>query len=700
MLSAYLFPLLLVLLLLIHLPSLSAQTTTVAALLYNVTLLYQDNYALAPPAFQAALFNASAAIFQGDSGPPFATFGSSTSGDLTLRRLPTAQATAAGALCMDGSPYAYYIRRVNASVSANPSKWVVFFQGGSLCVDPISCAQRVHTPLGSSTGYLQYTTDLTNVLSTNRTQNPQLYDWNHVLLMYCSGDIFAGGTTSNATFASAGYPFYFAGAAITAAAIADLVATQGMANATDVIVSGVSAGGIGSIINVDSFAAALPNARVVGYPQAGWFTVGATYPQWLILAGGSPTSTLPRPYYDTIFFPVLQPIFTIFGYTPPPACLGYFLSIGQAGNASLCASVPVLYNFIRSPLFVLENRFDTFQLVNLNVVPVTPVLSTLNYIGYFGGRMVTSIATAVAGKGNIDGYFIPSCLDHPTYPMPVPGVSNAAINGVQPATVFAAWYAALSAGTLNLLTVQQFRVYDAANTLPLAQCSVSSAFSAPTPSVSGDPQFVGLLGQSFQVHGIDGAVYSLITSAAFQLNARFTFLGPSPARKCPVMPSTGEVGRACWTHAGSYLTEVGLRAKGVEGEGEGEGEEMVRLVGGGAEEGFSVVEVAGRGGKLGRVGVGEEVGSVRVVSSHEVVLSVGRWVVEVESVDGFVNVRSVTVKGGDLQGLESHGLLGQTWRRASGAGAVKEIEGEVDDYVLAEDDVFGSSFLYNRYTSE
>ena len=42
-------------------------------------------------------------------------------------------------------------------------------------------------------------------------------------------------------------------------------------------------------------------------------------------------------------------------------------------------------------------------------------------------------------------------------------------------------------------------------------------------SVLGDPQFVGLLGQSYQVHGIHGAVYSLISESSAQVNAPLLF---------------------------------------------------------------------------------------------------------------------------------------------------------------------------------
>ena len=203
------------------------------------------------------------------------------------------------------------------------------------------------------------------------------------------------------------------------------------------------------------------------------------------------------------------------------------------------------------------------------------------------------------------------------------------------------------------------------------------------PSITGDPQFVGLLGQSYQVHGIDGAVYALISEPAMQLNARFRFLtGP---RQCPVMPSTGRTSKACWSHEGSYLSELGLMTKATG--------EKVQVIAGSAQQGFESVSVNGQ-----QLAVGESTASNAVSrqSSHELVLRAGSFVVEVESVDGFVNLRSVTATVAKSQ-LASHGLLGQTWSTRRHQSTLKVIEGEVDDYVVAEDHVFGKLFMYNQY---
>lgn len=214
---------------------------------------------------------------------------------------------------------------------------------------------------------------------------------------------------------------------------------------------------------------------------------------------------------------------------------------------------------------------------------------------------------------------------------------------------------------------------------------------APTGGfVTGDPQFVGLRGQSFQVHGVDGAVYNLISDKTMQLNSRFTFLeGPRP---CPVMPSTGKPSAACWSHPGSYLSELALKTVGGS---------KLSVVSGDAATGFSSVTLDGKSLKPGSTAklvfpTGLS-GSISVDNTHELTISAGHFNLVVENNDGFVNLRQVSVPAASWSKLASHGLLGQTWQNKRYSGKIKEIEGDVDDYLIEDDNIFGDSFLYNRF---
>jgi hypothetical protein len=226
-----------------------------------------------------------------------------------------------------------------------------------------------------------------------------------------------------------------------------------------------------------------------------------------------------------------------------------------------------------------------------------------------------------------------------------------------------------------------------------SQCN-SFAFTrncpAPPTHITGDPQFSGLRGQSYQVHGIDGAVYSLISDRSMQLNSRFVFLrGPRP---CPIIPSTGKKSIACFAHAGSYLGNLALLTSG---------EDRLIVQSGKAAQGLASVLLNGEeltvGNNRSLSFSNGAVGFVSVLSSHELLLVSGVFELEVENSDEFLNLRRVRVRGDRWKELveeDAHGLLGQTWRVRRDKSA---IEGRVDDYMIASDDLFGTDFMFNRF---
>merc|ERR1712232_182963 len=63
---------------------------------------------------------------------------------MKLQLLPEDIAKEKGAQCLDHSPAGYYIRE------QDPKKWVIFLEGGGLCVTPIDCLTRVTSSQGSS----------------------------------------------------------------------------------------------------------------------------------------------------------------------------------------------------------------------------------------------------------------------------------------------------------------------------------------------------------------------------------------------------------------------------------------------------------------------------------------------------------------------------------------------------------------------
>lgn len=134
------------------------------------------------------------------------------------------------------------------------------------------------------------------------------------------------------------------------------------------------------------------------------------------------------------------------------------------------------------------------------------------------------------------------------------------------------------------------------------------AVADPNSGVVGDPILTGFLGQKFQVHGIDRQVYDLVSAADLQLNAQFVFLGQGES----VCTSEIKNRTQCWTHAGSYIGDVGVswtRSKGRNSNNVS----TVLIKPGAAREGLSI-EIDGK-----RIARGEN-GRVHMVQMRS-----GKW---------------------------------------------------------------------------
>lgn len=217
--------------------------------------------------------------------------------------------------------------------------------------------------------------------------------------------------------------------------------------------------------------------------------------------------------------------------------------------------------------------------------------------------------------------------------------------------------------------------------------SSSVAQSSSGPLIIGDPQFVGLRGQSFQVHGIDGEFYNLVSSTTSQVNAQFVFLNEG---SCPVID--GIVQTNCWSHPGSYLGAIGVQQI------VGDHVNRLHLVAGAAQQGFESVKVNDREIQVGDATVDTDAFSVSFESTHRVRCQIAEYEFVFDSSDMFIN-QGISMRV-PLDKLTSHGLIGQTHQSKLYPTAIKYIAGEIDDYLIDERDIWGSSFVFNRFNHQ
>eukprot|EP01084_Bolivina_argentea_P141560 248738_1 len=161
------------------------------------------------------------------------------------------------AVCLDGTPGVFYM-----SNGTESSKYVIYFQGGGFCPtlsqppEPRcfdDCYSRSQTPHGS-TQHAPPKMDLNHIgnavyLSNNKSINPLMANWNHIVCTYCDGGFFAGNKSQPDIYNNT--KIYYRGAVILYEIIQTLLNKYNMVAATDIVFAGTSAGGQAVYININ-----------------------------------------------------------------------------------------------------------------------------------------------------------------------------------------------------------------------------------------------------------------------------------------------------------------------------------------------------------------------------------------------------------------------------------------------------------------
>ena len=259
--------------------------------------------------------------------------------------------------------------------------------------------------------------------------NPDWCSWAKIYIPYCTGDMHSGTqTTRNPALGN----FYSSGHLAIAGVVADLRTNTDMCAApggsssahrspaaacspTSVLVTGSSAGGIAALMHTDYFAESFPGAAVKGAPQCGFFYPGVTAVD--DFAAGRPTPTAHLGF--------------IAGWKPwlPTGC-----AVATNNDLSTCTNAHTLYPFLRAPLFIRENQFDSAKLANCGWDGADS-----GYLKRWGSWMRAQLA--VIRQSKKDGYFSASCLEHGGN---FGWASSPVINGVTMREAMANWCALLA----------------------------------------------------------------------------------------------------------------------------------------------------------------------------------------------------------------------------------------------------------------
>jgi hypothetical protein len=167
--------------------------------------------------------------------------------------------------CIDGSPAGIGVRY---GIS---DELVIFFEGGGGCFNGATCGLFY----ASFANFNQLTFDLLwqgtvlqgGLFSTTNSDNP-VRNWNFIYVPYCTGDVHAGDAPDTPVPGFAfGAPQQFVGYRNVHHYLDRIVPT--FADASHVLVTGISAGGFGAAFNYDRIADAFPDAAVTLLDDSG-----------------------------------------------------------------------------------------------------------------------------------------------------------------------------------------------------------------------------------------------------------------------------------------------------------------------------------------------------------------------------------------------------------------------------------------------
>ncbi len=188
-----------------------------------------------------------------------------------------AAAPVAGALCNDGTPFAFRIR-------PSPTRsrdWVVSLRGGGFCEDrAVPCIRSENlyttTPLLDRQATIPED-EAGGILDPDPADNPDFFDANLVFAWYCTSDFWAGTRTDPIpTLMAPEDGWRFQGRVNVAAMLDTLIAAYGLADepGVRVLFNGTSSGAFGASATADLVASRLPVAasegRVKVLLDSGW----------------------------------------------------------------------------------------------------------------------------------------------------------------------------------------------------------------------------------------------------------------------------------------------------------------------------------------------------------------------------------------------------------------------------------------------
>eukprot|EP00038_Savillea_parva_P019872 m.29423 g.29423 ORF g.29423 m.29423 type:complete len:420 (-) comp4592_c0_seq2:309-1568(-) len=332
----------------------------------------------------------------------------------TWEKFLLTDAVASGAVCLDGSPGGGYIRK------GDPKKWIIFHQGGGWCSSDVNCAERAGTALGSSKSWGPTYTD--SYEGSQLFVTPPFDKYTVVYAMYCDGGSWSANAEKPVSVQvhpnQPNQTIYYRGRRLLDAMINHLLEEQGLKDATNLLYSGCSAGGLTTYLHTDYVAGLMPpTIKTLALADAMFavehnsFNRGPLYPDrmsWGYTAWNSSASV-------------------------NQACLASY----GAENGYKCMFGANAAAFVKTPLFVLNSKYDTWQekaIIGVNCTIKECPPDEQKFWSAYSDIMVSK-AQALPPQ---HGVFLGNCPNH--CQTGIPSWESVTIDGVAMGEAVTTWY--------------------------------------------------------------------------------------------------------------------------------------------------------------------------------------------------------------------------------------------------------------------
>lgn len=314
-----------------------------------------------------------------------------------LRRVDLAK-RAPDARALDGSPSHFYFR---PSADGSATSWVIFMEGGGDCTDAATCEEIVASGQGSSKGAALTHTPRAPLLLPDAAANPRFYASNHVYVPYLTGDFHAGQRCGNASDIYLG-KYWFCGHRHLEATLDTLLHEHSLGNASLVIFSGCSTGGMGVFRNLDYVRAKLltnaPLALTVGAAFSGFYFFQSPFTG----PGAQPVQDFGAAGFERYF-----------GMHKAYVDQSCEAALAPRGAAWMCQQANYSQPYVTTPIFISEDQTD--KVVMSHHAGVTPPPWSSNpamaaYAAIWQANMSAAIADFAARPTR--GVFSPACWNH------------------------------------------------------------------------------------------------------------------------------------------------------------------------------------------------------------------------------------------------------------------------------------------------